>query len=312
MNQTPDRTAEQTPGPDAPPRVSIGLPVYNGERWIEQTIDSILAQTFSDFELIICDNCSTDSTVEICQRYAAQDSRVVVHQNTENIGAARNFNKAFELARGRYFKWASSNDLIGERFLEACVEVLDANPDVAVAFPRTQLINERNEVIEEYDENLHLLDDHPYVRFRNFIDRVRLNNVEQALQRSSVLRQTTLQAVYPNSDTVLMSEMAARGKFFQIEEFLLSRRLAESSTTNLMTEEEVASFYAPGKTHIPFRTMRMFLAFISLSTRIKVPLSQRLKFYDFALRFLYWSKGDFMKDLSAYFRQLFRRRPASA
>ena len=82
---------------DRTPRVSIGLPVYNGEKYLEGSIQSILSQTYEDFELIICDNCSTDTTPQICERFAQQDARVRYHRNPENLGANGNFNHAVML-----------------------------------------------------------------------------------------------------------------------------------------------------------------------------------------------------------------------
>lgn len=82
------------------PRVSIGLPVYNGEVFLAETLNSILSQTFQDFELIICDNASTDQTQEICRKFARQDERIRYYRNEANLGAAKNFNRVFSLARG--------------------------------------------------------------------------------------------------------------------------------------------------------------------------------------------------------------------
>src|SRR5690606_9537106 len=93
------------------PVVSIGMPAYNSERWIRCALDAFLAQTFKDFELIVADNCSTDRTYEICREYAARDRRIRVIRNERNVGAPENFNIVFRHSRGRYFKWASSNDL---------------------------------------------------------------------------------------------------------------------------------------------------------------------------------------------------------
>ena len=86
-------------------RVSIGLPVYNGEKYLEQALISILSQTYTDFELIISDNASTDRTQAICREYAAKDPRIRYYCNEENLGAAPNHNRVFELASGEYFKW---------------------------------------------------------------------------------------------------------------------------------------------------------------------------------------------------------------
>jgi glycosyltransferase involved in cell wall biosynthesis len=113
-------------------RLSIGLPVFNGEQLIEQALDSLLAQTFQDFQLIISDNASTDRTPEICKDYQARDSRVHYTCMDKNYGAARNFNRVFELASGQYFKWAAHDDIIEPTFLQQCIDVLDQNPSCAI------------------------------------------------------------------------------------------------------------------------------------------------------------------------------------
>ena len=94
------------------PKVSIGLPVYNGERYLAETIQSLRDQVFSDFEIIICDNASTDGTAEICRRYLTLDKRIRYYRHSKNLGAAFNFNRTFKLASGKYFKWAAHDDLV--------------------------------------------------------------------------------------------------------------------------------------------------------------------------------------------------------
>ena len=94
-----------------PPKVSIGLPVYNGDEFLEKAIESILGQSFTDFELIISDNASTDKTALICQTYAARDARIRYYRNATNIGGANNGNRTFLLAQGQYFRWAAHDDL---------------------------------------------------------------------------------------------------------------------------------------------------------------------------------------------------------
>ena len=124
------------------PRVSVGLPVYNGERYLRLAIDSILAQTFEDFELIISDNASTDHTEEICREYAARDPRVIYIRQPRNRGGAWNFNHVVELARGEYLKWAAHDDVLAPTFLKECVAALDRLPGTVLASPRTVKIDE--------------------------------------------------------------------------------------------------------------------------------------------------------------------------
>jgi len=119
------------------PKVSIGLPVYNGENYLRNALESILDQTFRDFEVIISDNASTDRTGEICREYAAKDPRIRYCRNDRNLGAAGNFNRAFELSSGEYFKWAAHDDVIERDFLSSCVSVLDEDPSVVACFAMT-------------------------------------------------------------------------------------------------------------------------------------------------------------------------------
>ena len=123
------------------PRVSIGLPVYNAERFLEQALDGILAQTYTNFELVICDNASTDGTQAICQRYAALDPRIKYHRNPQNIGVSRNFNRAFELSCGEYFrKWCCHDDIPAPTFLEKCVAVSDLTLRWCCVIPKVSLL----------------------------------------------------------------------------------------------------------------------------------------------------------------------------
>src|ERR1051326_2036095 len=107
------------------PRVSIGLPVYNGQQFLEEAINSLLAQTYSDFELIISDNASTDATEQICRAHAAADPRIRYYRNDKNRGPVWNLNRVFELARGELFKWAAHDDVCAPTLVERCVEVLE-------------------------------------------------------------------------------------------------------------------------------------------------------------------------------------------
>ena len=126
--------------PSHKPRVSIGLPVYNGENYLTSAIETLLAQTFTDFELIISDNCSTDRTQDICRSFCDRDARIRYVRQAKNLGAVRNFNLVFHYARGEYFKWAAHDDVCAPAFLQRCVERLDANPSVVWCYPRSDKI----------------------------------------------------------------------------------------------------------------------------------------------------------------------------
>jgi glycosyltransferase involved in cell wall biosynthesis len=220
------------------PVLTVGMPVYNGARWIRQAIDSLLGQRFTDFELVISDNASTDATEAICRAVAARDARVRYHRNDTNIGVLRNYNRVFELGSGTYFKWASCSDVCLEGFLEKCVAVLDARSEVVLVYPRAVLLfspPDREPYALEYDDDLDLQHDRPSVRFREYLNRERLNNVMNGVIRASALRQTALNRPLPGSDISMVAELALRGKFVEIPERLFVRRLDPETTGILMS-----------------------------------------------------------------------------
>src|SRR5262249_6062368 len=126
----------------APPRLSIGLPVYNGQAFLQQAIDHLLAQTFSNFEIIISDNASSDRTSQICRQYASRDSRIRYVRNDTNLGAIANFNRTFELSRAPLFKWAAHDDLHRPTYLESCVRLLDQDAATILAHSATAFIDD--------------------------------------------------------------------------------------------------------------------------------------------------------------------------
>src|SRR6201994_1650338 len=122
------------------PRLTIGLPVYNGEKYVAEAIEALLGQTFEDFELIISDNASTDGTAGICRRFGKQDSRIRYVRQPRNIGIAPNHNFVVHEARGELVKWASHDDLYARDMMERCVQALDDDPQVVLAHPWTAII----------------------------------------------------------------------------------------------------------------------------------------------------------------------------
>ncbi|MDD2901687.1 MAG: glycosyltransferase, partial [Syntrophales bacterium] len=126
------------------PLISIGMPVYNGEKFLRQALDSLLAQDYRNFELIISDNASTDNTADICREYAARDHRIHFHQNDRNRGATYNFSRVRNLASGKYSIWAADHDLWHPTLITKCVEVLENDPEVVLAYPRGVRIDVAN------------------------------------------------------------------------------------------------------------------------------------------------------------------------
>ena len=126
------------------PLVSIGVPVYNGEKYLAEALDSVLAQSVKDFELIISDNASTDRTPEICRSYQARDSHYYFHSD-RHIGLALNFNRVFELSSAPLFHGGSCDDLYEPLFLERRVDGLHRDPGVVLSHTRTRMIGDAGE-----------------------------------------------------------------------------------------------------------------------------------------------------------------------
>lgn len=204
------------------PKVSIGIPVYNGERFIARAIDSILGQDFEDLELIISDNASTDATREICLDRASKDTRVRYCRNDINLGAARNFNKVFQLARGQYFKWAAHDDYIDQRFLKRCVQVLDEDPSVVLCFTTMGVVDDSGRVFRVQRDSLaSLLSRSTIQRFHTMLWNLRdCTSPIFGLMRASALRQTGLIRNALEPDRILLGEMALAGPMHQLQEML--------------------------------------------------------------------------------------------
>jgi len=206
------------------PRVSIGLPVYNGERYLARAVASLLDQTFTNFELILSDNASTDRTEEICQAYAAKDQRIRYYRNERNLGAIRNFNRTFELATGPYFMWASHDDLWAPTFIAKCVDALDAMPEAIIAYPKTVIIDEHGDTVHEYDARFNTESPFAHVRFHDLVRTPHKCFQLLGVIRTSVLAKTPLFGSYTSSDIVLLGLLGLMGPFHELPEALLFYR----------------------------------------------------------------------------------------
>jgi glycosyltransferase involved in cell wall biosynthesis len=208
------------------PKVSIGIPVFNGANFIRAAIDSILAQTFKNFELVICDNASTDRTEEICREYASKDSRVRYFRNPKNIGSGPNHNRAFELSSGEYFRWCSHDDVLAPTFLEKCVAALDNDPDAIAAQPIVGCIDGDGTLVSVCDTERLRRATAPRAsdRFAALGKDPRPCYEVYSLIRRNVLTRTGLIAPYPWSDVTLISELSLIGRFVFVPDMLSFNR----------------------------------------------------------------------------------------
>jgi glycosyltransferase involved in cell wall biosynthesis len=220
------------------PLVGIGLPVFNGERFLEKAIQSILAQTYRNFELVICDNASTDGTERICRAAAESDSRVRYYRNPENIGAYPNFNRCFELSRGKYFKWAAHDDMLAPEYLEACVAAMEARPDAVVCQSELDFIDAAGNKLGVCGTDLAGAESsEPHVRFTAAALKPHDVYDIMGVFRRDVLEGSSLLVSFHGSDRALLAELTLTGAFIHLARPLLQVRDHQDRYTRSQTKQ---------------------------------------------------------------------------
>lgn len=233
------------------PLVSIGVPVYNGGGYLAQTLRSIQEQTYSNLEIIISDNASTDETEAVCREAADADSRIRYERHEVNRGGLWNFNRVLYLATGAMVKLAAADDLLRPRFIEACVQALaEAGPQTVLAYPRTQIIDADGEVTEDLcDATLTGQGGSAHERIAEFL-RAQAAHLVFGLHRNDVLRTTRGLRPVVGNDLVVLTEMACRGNFVLVpEQLFLQRRHPQQYSAQGVRQ---VRFHAPGKRNLRF------------------------------------------------------------
>jgi len=287
------------------PQVGIGMPVYNGELYIVQSIESILAQTFTDWELLISDNGSADGTEDICRSYVKQDKRIRYIRQEVNRGAAWNHNFVFAESSGEYFKWQCHDDLCAPTFLEKCVAVLDREPSVVLCYPQFARIDAQGNRIAAPIFGWTPIGTSavsgiasPHDRFRILLHRRNACEEIYGLMRRQVAEQTRLIGAYTQSDDNFLAELALRGKFHQIPEPLFCYRLhPEKSTESYRSRLQRMVWFDPaaaGRMNIPF--LRQLREYLLLIDRAPIRLRERAHCYlhtlAWAWEFRNWLRED--------------------
>jgi glycosyltransferase involved in cell wall biosynthesis len=274
------------------PLVTVGVPVYNAERYLREALRSILAQTFTDFELIISDNASTDGTQDISNEFGRADPRIRYLRQPRNLGAPRNYNALVALARGRYFKWASSNDLIEPEFLAACVPILEARADVVLVYPRTRYFDADTGSVRDHADNLDIQDEDPVERYKQCDCRLFDNNVINGLIRLQALKSSTLHWDYRSSDMELMVELALYGKFVEVPQPLFYAR----TETAAKYEAHRHRLYYPHQrfAHDAFCAWQTLGQMFQAANRAPLSFSERARLYDYLARRVWWRRKRLM------------------
>ena len=282
-------TVDQAAVPATPPaRLCIGLPVFNGERFLAETLDSLLAQTFGDFEIVISDNASTDATPEIARVYAERDLRVRYRRNDRNLGASPNFNLVFGQCRSEYFKWVAADDLCAPRFLEACVDALEARPAAVIGFPGTAFVDAESHLLYHFEELLQLPEwsSDPFVRARQALgallqDGSVSNVIVFGVMRTSALRPIPPLGNYFGADLPLVARVLMAGEVIALPETLSFLRRHEGSSSSYARSPSAAdqqAFYDPsvsGRLRLQWQLRKRYIELLRAAAEAPVGAPQR-------------------------------------
>jgi len=288
------------------PRVSIGLPVYNGASYLEASLQSLLAQSFTDFEIVISDNASTDETAAVCNAYAAADPRIRYIRQPQNGGAAWNFNRVFELSRGEYFKWAAADDVCDGTLVERCVNVLDAEPDIVLCHARTQKIDAAGAPIAGVADptdggfpagwfagaagkRRHRPDGSCRSAPRRFADVLLSSGWGvrcSGLFRSHELAKTPLIQPYYGYEKVMMADLALRGRFHDLPEVLFYQRVHAAASSQLQTAHERQRFQSAAKPSKSSPRLRLLGGYLRAIAGGPVSISEKALCYAWLARYL--------------------------
>lgn len=265
---------------DRAPLLTFGVPVRNAETVMSRLLDSILAQDLQDFEIVICDNESSDRTPEICRAYAARDSRVRFYANPANIGSNQNFNRVLELARGKFFRWIGSDDWLEPTYASQCIAMFEQRPD---AFGVTTYQDHTDDAgVRHYCEFLDRRPDSPYahVRLRRMLwfmnaDYRYIDPIYTMVRREALLKTHRLNMNVVWADQVLGAEMGLNGSFVHVPHCLAHRRVTPISSWQTCLKRWYHDYYDGVKHQTCFNVAAMLCKLV-LESPLMNPLEKFL------------------------------------
>ncbi len=282
---------------DRQPRLSIGMPLYNSEQFLAEALDSLLSQTFSDFELIISDNGSTDQTEKICRDYADRDSRIRYERHEQNRGAIWNFNHVFSLAKGAYFKWSSYDDTCEPTFIERCVSVLDKRPEVIWCHTQSAKIDEQGarltkdpDAYDGFEGWVHTsdaglprknFDSHfPHQRFRGVLLGTDWCADSYGVIRADALRRTCLLPSCYGAEKVLMADLSLQGLYYEVPETLFLQRVHAQASGNLRSAVAQQNFMnAKASSRFAFTRFKLLKGYLNAIRNAELKSLDRWRCY---------------------------------
>lgn len=261
-------------------KLSLALPVYNGENFLRECLESILSQTYTDFELLISDNCSTDSTQDICREFAARDDRIRLIFHEKNIGAAGNFNFAYHETKAPFFKWVAHDDLLEPTFLEKTMAALERNPDACLAHSHTRIFTDNLAEGEEFIPNFKAGADNPVGRLWDMLLHGQRCYEVFGIIRRSALDKTDLIGNHKGGDNVLLYRLSLIGMFEIVPETLFLLRRHEKQSTSMEKDSQAFQQWFTGRTaRLSFPDWRFMRAVWKIPLGISLPLMTRVRCY---------------------------------
>ncbi len=290
------------------PKVSIGVPVYNGARYLRNALDSILAQTYRDFELVISDNASTDETEAICREYAERDSRVRYYRSPKNRGITWNFREVVQRCRGEVFMWLACDDVLAPEYVERCLQALQRDASVVLCYSACCEINEGGIKTTHNEVPGRLSHPRAHIRFRDLIRMSHMCEPIFGLIRSDILKRTSVHGDFPDSDRCVLAELALYGPFQRISEALFFHRehLGRATRQYASRQERVASIHPERQVRFVFPHFRQFWEYLLAVHRTPLGWGECLRCYLEMLRWLWNNAGRLLTDLRVAVYQVCR------
>ncbi len=281
-------------------RVIIGLPVYNAQKHIRAAIESHLSQSFTYFELVIADNCSTDATLEISAWYASRDKRVKVLTSGRNRGNRWNHLRLLDEISSpqQYFRWAGGDDIMGPGLLQSMVDVLDSRPEVAAVMPDTKNIDDLGEPIGSMPRVLDLQSPDVFKRAHDILTANYQHVIAYGLIRASVLRSMRTRPAYPHWDPVFAFELALRGQVVQTMGTCLLRRFHPGSISLVKKVSEVRRWAEPeARAGMNFPSWKVAYERARVLMACPMSVRDRTRIGLFLARVLNWQRGELTRDV---------------
>lgn len=258
-------------------RLTFGIPVYNGERFLPAALDSLRAQDLQDIRIVISDNGSTDGTQDICRRAAAEDPRVIYHRYEQNRGGIWNYGNVLALADTELFSWMAADDIKLPAFASACVDALDgAGPSAVFACPRTRIIDSAGIPYEDLNDlSLGLDAAAPHDRIRNLLTAQASHPMYGVIRMDALARTRGVRSTL-GDDVILLVELLCQGSMVLVPGHLFLQRRHDSQVS--VQGVTSSSWFAPGqKPNRSFAETRTNIELYRGIAHSQLPFAEKLR-----------------------------------